>query len=240
MRSKAAIFGSAFVIGLSGAMVPGPLLTASVSYSLEQGFWAGGPQVVLGHALLEGALVVLVLAGLGPVLARPKVGAVIGVGGGAVLLWMGYGMVAWAAGGSASMSSGASGAAPPLHPVVGGFLITLANPYWSLWWATIGLKYIALSRQAGRSGVVTFFVGHELADVAWYFSIAGAAALGRTAISGAPYRWLVGACGVVLLGFGVGFLVAGGRVLLPKRKPEPSAEGEPGPAENLKPEKQGA
>ena len=221
MRSRLAIFGSAFVIGLSGAMMPGPLLSASIGYTLEQGFWAGGPLLVLGHALLEGALVLLVLAGLGPVLSRRRVGAAIGVVGGGVLLWMGYGMVAWAASGTATMAT--PGAAPPLHPVVAGVLVSLANPYWSLWWATIGLKYIALSREAGRRGVVVFYCGHQLSDLSWYGLVAGAVALGRTAISDGIYRWLIGACGAVLLVFGAWFLAAGVRALRPRRRP--SADG---------------
>ena len=52
LRSRWAIFGSAFVIGLSGAMMPGPLLSASIGYTLERGFLAGGPLLVLGHAIL--------------------------------------------------------------------------------------------------------------------------------------------------------------------------------------------
>ena len=213
MKRKSAIFASAFVIGLSGAMMPGPLLTASIGYTVERGFLAGGPLLVLGHALLELALVILVLAGLGPLLSRPRVGAVIGVVGGAVLLWMGYGMLASAAGGL-RLSAGHTGAVPLANPVLAGALISLANPYWSLWWATIGLKYISLSRETGRAGVAAFYCGHQLSDVGWYFLVAGGFALGREAIPDLAYRWIVGACGAALLGFGVYFLIAAARLLL--------------------------
>ncbi len=71
MKNRWAIFASALVIGLSGAMMPGPLLTASIGYTVERGFLAGGPLLVLGHAILELALVALVLAGIGPFLSRP-------------------------------------------------------------------------------------------------------------------------------------------------------------------------
>jgi len=212
VRRKSAIFASAFVIGLSGAMMPGPLLTASIGYAMERGFVAGGPLLVLGHAALELALVVLVLAGLGPLLSRPKVGAVIGVVGGAVLLWMGTGMVASAAGGL-RFTAERGGTLLLANPVVAGVLVSLANPYWSLWWATIGLKYIALSREGGRAGVVSFYCGHQLSDVAWYFFVAGAVALGRRAISDAAYRWIIGGCGVVLVGFGVYFAATAVRAL---------------------------
>jgi len=217
VKTRWVIFGSAFVIGLSGAMMPGPLLSASIGYTLERGFLAGGPLLVLGHALLELALVVLVLAGLGPLLSRRKIGAAIGIVGGGVLLWMGYGMVSWAASGGARVPLGEHSQLLWSSPVVAGVLVSLANPYWTLWWATIGLKYLSLSRQTGRAGVVSFYCGHQLADVGWYFFVAGAVALGRRAIPDVAYRWVLGACGVTLLGFGVYFIAAAIRSLLTSR-----------------------
>ena len=222
MKSKWAIFASAFVIGLSGAMMPGPLLTASIGYTLERGFLAGGPLLVLGHAILELTLVVLVLAGLGPLLARPRVGAAIGLVGGAVLLWMGYGMAASAFHGLTLSAGGPSGALPA-SPLVAGVLISLANPYWSLWWATIGLKYIALSRESAKGGLIAFYCGHELSDVAWYFLVAAGVALVMPA---AAYRWLIGACGAVMLGFGIYFIVGAALALARARKAAP-AQAEP-------------
>ena len=210
MKSKWAIFGSAFVIGLSGAMMPGPLLSASIGYTVQDGFLSGGPLLVLGHGILEFTLVVLVLAGLGRVLANKSVGSAIGIVGGAVLLWMGYGMAAFAAGGGRLEAGGASQALPA-SPIVAGILVSLANPYWSLWWATIGLKYISLSRESGKLGVAAVGTGHILSDVAWYLFVAGAVALWRQAISQTIYRWIIGACGIMLLGFGIGFVVAGVR-----------------------------
>ncbi len=35
------IFTTAFLIGLSGALLPGPLLTVAISESARQGFWTG-------------------------------------------------------------------------------------------------------------------------------------------------------------------------------------------------------
>ncbi|MEA1895812.1 MAG: LysE family translocator, partial [Euryarchaeota archaeon] len=41
-----------FVIGLTGAIVPGPMLFATIDASLRRG-WIAGPEIVLGHALVE-------------------------------------------------------------------------------------------------------------------------------------------------------------------------------------------
>ena len=215
MQRKSLIFTSAFAIGLSGAMMPGPLLAACVGYTLDSGFWAGGPLLILGHAILEATLILLILLGLGPLLARPRVGAAIGLIGGGVLLWMGHGMLAWAASGRATLATAAHGPAPlAANPVLAGIVVSLANPYWSLWWATIGLKYLALSRHAGRAGLAAFFCGHQLSDLGWYCFVAGALALGRRAIPDTLYRWLIGICGAAMVAFGLYFLHAGIRGLL--------------------------
>ena len=57
MASLWFLFWSAFLVGFSGAMMPGPVLTATISEVMKRGFKAG-PLIVLGHALLE--IVVLV------------------------------------------------------------------------------------------------------------------------------------------------------------------------------------
>ena len=59
----AAIFVSSFIVGLSGAMMPGPLLAVTIRHASVRGFSAA-PLLVLGHAILEAALVCLLLFGL--------------------------------------------------------------------------------------------------------------------------------------------------------------------------------
>src|SRR5271169_44692 len=55
--SKALILG--FIVGLTGVMVPGPLFFATIEISLKKG-WIAGPEVVLGHMLVEFVLIVFI------------------------------------------------------------------------------------------------------------------------------------------------------------------------------------
>lgn len=57
------IFFSSFLIGFSGAMMPGPMLGVTISGSLKRG-WIAGPLVVLGHGILELMLVIAMISGL--------------------------------------------------------------------------------------------------------------------------------------------------------------------------------
>mgnify|MGYP000862952647 CR=1 FL=1 len=78
-----ALFITAFLVGLSGAMMPGPLLTVTIAESARRGFKAG-PLIVLGHAILELALIIALLAGLSFYLKKPLVTTVISIVGGAL------------------------------------------------------------------------------------------------------------------------------------------------------------
>ena len=93
MFSLLTIFVGSFVVGLSGAMAPGPVLTVTISETLKHGFKAG-PLIILGHAILETILLFLIAAGLGPFLQKPLVTTLFLFVGGAVLIWMGGHMIA--------------------------------------------------------------------------------------------------------------------------------------------------
>ncbi|WP_431061893.1 LysE family transporter [Methanobacterium sp.] len=80
---------SSFWVGLSGAVVPGPMLTVTISDSVKKGFIAG-PIIVLGHITTELALIIVILAGLGWIIGSQPAALIIGIIGGSVLLFMGY------------------------------------------------------------------------------------------------------------------------------------------------------
>ena len=199
------IFASSFVIALSGALMPGPLLTATISESSRRGFWAG-PLMIAGHAILELALVVALFLGLAPFFQMPAVFAASALAGAVILIWMAAGMLrslptlrlSWE-GGQQKMNS----------TVLNGILMSVSNPYWIIWWATIGIGYIFYAWQYGLWGVAFFFAGHISADLAWYSFIAGAIARGRHLLTDRLYRRLIGLCAVFLIGFAGYFAFAG-------------------------------
>lgn len=55
------LFTTAFLVGLSGAMMSGAMLTVTISETTRRGFWVSS-QVVLGHVVVE-LLLVACLAG---------------------------------------------------------------------------------------------------------------------------------------------------------------------------------
>ncbi len=205
MVPLATIFISSFMIALSGALMPGPLLTATISESVHRGTITG-PLLVLGHGILELALLFALLLGLAPFLTQDRVFAVIAIVGAGILVWMSAGMFRT----RPSLDlSGKAGKAERGGLIVSGVLMSLANPYWIVWWATIGLGYVLYCRQHGPWGIAFFFAGHILADLAWYTAVAAAIAKGKRFLNDRLYRWLIWSCASVLLVFAAYFFYTG-------------------------------
>ena len=185
--------------------MPGPLLTATISESSKHGFIMG-PLMITGHAVLELVLVIAFLLGLAPFFQQPVVFVAIALIGSIILFWMAFGMfrslpslrLSWE--GDQKRRS---------HPIISGILMSVANPYWIIWWATIGLGYILYSWRFGYWGIAFFFVGHILADLVWYSLIAAAVAGGRHFLTNRLYRGLIAVCAVFLIVFAGYFAYAG-------------------------------
>lgn len=194
---------TSFVIGLSGAVMPGPVLASTVSHAARQGVKAG-PLVVLGHAVLEAALLIALVLGLGPLLTRAGVAGAVGGVGALILLWLAWGMFRSVPSLTLDVQPGEVRATGPVRD---GFLLSLANPYWSLWWATVGLSLttMALETPLGWWGLGVFYLGHISSDMIWFCFVALVVAKGRRFINDTAYRWLVGCCAGFLVVFAVYF-----------------------------------
>jgi len=199
------ILVSSFVIALSGAMMPGPLMTATIGESARLGF-VTGPLLVTGHALLEAALIAALFLGLAPLMGSGAFFAFTALVGAAILLWMAVGMFRSLPG---LQLSTAQGPVMRHHPVVSGILLSLANPYWFIWWATVGTGYILYASRYGPPGVAAFFTGHILADLAWYSLLSAAVAGGRRFLSDGLYRGVIAFCASFLAVFACFFAWAG-------------------------------
>jgi len=201
LESLAGIFMSSFAVAFSGAVMPGPVLTVTISESARRGFRTG-PLIVLGHGILEIALLVLIAFGLSELISRPFFIGMVGVSGAVILFWMAVGMFR-SLGGIGPLETPAGGRSR--HPVVSGILTSISNPYWFIWWATIGMGYVLISVRFGLPGLIVFFTGHILADLAWYSLVSWLISRGKGFLSVRIYRGLIGICAAVLALFGIYF-----------------------------------
>lgn len=204
MLSLLTIFMGSFVVGLSGAMAPGPVLTVTISETLKRGFKAG-PLIVLGHAILEIALLVLIGLGLGPFFEHPTVVTIFLAVGGLVLLWMGAQMLLTNKR-ITKEALGASGTESPYGPVLAGIVLSISSPFWIIWWVTIGMGFVTQSLQYGLIGLICFYCGHILADLAWFSFVSFSVSAGRRLCPPMVYRVIFILCGIILILLGSLFI----------------------------------
>jgi threonine/homoserine/homoserine lactone efflux protein len=132
-----------FIIGLTGALAPGPTLIATIRSALHVG-WTGGPRVTLGHVIAEMVIVVLIAAGISsfPDTLHP---AIAGIGGSALILFGGmtlFGARKAAISSDISMESSSG-------PVLAGLLTRVSNPYFWIWWFSVGSALLISSLSQG-------------------------------------------------------------------------------------------
>ncbi|TWH44936.1 LysE family transporter [Sporomusa sp. KB1] len=205
------LFTTAFLVGLSGAMMPGPMLTVTISETPRRGFWVG-PQIVLGHTIVELLLVVCLAGGLTYYIQQSIVTGGIGLIGGLVLLWFGWGIYISAKNREVSLgfselgnSSERTMERQSMRPWISGIILSLTNPYWSLWWATVGVSYVVVAMSLGTIGLITFFAGHILSDLAWFSLVSFIIHTGRSFISDRLYQGVLMICAAFLILLGCWF-----------------------------------
>jgi threonine/homoserine/homoserine lactone efflux protein len=199
-KNMLSIFFGSFLVGLSGAMAPGPLMAIAISKSTKD--WKASLKLITGHVLLEALLVMLLLVGvrtIPPVLMRA-----ISLAGGIFLLYMGISQLFEAKDPSLISNTGNSRFPLPVQ----GALVSFSNPYFLLWWFSVGSAFLFRAREHLLSGVLLFYSGHILSDISWYTFLGVAGQFLHKPSWKGVYRIVLVSMSFVLIGFGVYFLLA--------------------------------
>ena len=191
----------AFTIGLTGALAPGPTLVATVNSSLKEG-WTAGPKVAAGHALVEVLVFLSIVGGLAA--AMQQYSRAVSIAGGLALIVFGI----MTARGSKNATLVASQGQVIGNAYLAGIITSAANPYFWIWWLSIGSALVLSGLQSGVIMAAVFLIGHWLADFGWYALVSIGLDRGRSILSEKSYRRILGICGGFLVCFGIYFLSA--------------------------------
>jgi len=226
------IFSLSFLVALTGAMSPGPLLTYTLVKTIKtskRGYLVG-LWVIIGHAILEMGIIILLLLGFSLFLKNTFVVRIIGVIGGLILVYLGTSIVRDVHVGSIptdflnqtpseSFDTDHNNAKEKeqnqnpdpfenkglKNPIVGGVVVSMSNPYWWIWWATIGFAFMIqfdiTIKQWPR--LIAFFLGHETGDLAWYLLVSTLAFFGTRHLNKKAYYGILLFCGIFLILFGI-------------------------------------
>lgn len=193
------------LITASGALAPGPLFFVTVSQGAKSGAKSGFI-FSIAHTAVEFTFVMLLALGLLSIASEPVIRLSVGIAGGVVLLIFGALQIR---GSFLHKSNGAeSGWKATRSLLLIGLAFTGLNPYFAIWWITIGANLILISLEfAGLAGVVLMYVCHVWVDYVWLTLLALFAKRGAKVLSFRWYRVMMAVFGAVLIYFGLSFLV---------------------------------
>jgi threonine/homoserine/homoserine lactone efflux protein len=184
------------------------MFTATMLMSGKKGF-ISGPLIVLGHGTLELLLIILLYLGFGSLLKDHIVMGSIGIIGGVALLWMSYEAFKF----SDNISVQNDKKRLNNSAFFAGIITSLSNPYWIIWWITIGLSYIVLSFSYGLKGIITFYTGHILADLVWYSVVAFSFSFMKRFITSRGFKVIAVVSGIIFMVFSIYFIWFGTKQL---------------------------
>ena len=214
------LFMTSFIVGFSGAMMPGPLLAVTIAETPRKGFWVG-PILIGGHSLAEIVVVVVLSLGLVTIAENESISRGIAIIGGAMLILMGAGMIAQLLKKDSDKTSESDTALETKNGkrtkkgkntgrlILDGIITSLSNPYWFIWWATTGSAFIVKSMKFGITGPTVFYFGHILSDLVWYSFVSFIIWKGRKFVTGIGYKVLIGSCALFLIYLGGVFIYDG-------------------------------
>jgi len=188
------------VVTASGALAPGPLFFAAVAHGAKSGA-RGGLLFSVGHSIVEFSLVMVLALGLHSLAADKTVKIVIGLVGGAALLVFGVLQIREHL--ASKFNQPGRGWIPSKHPLLVGSLFTGLNPYFLIWWLTIGAKLIFDSLAfAYLAGVLLMYVAHVWMDYAWLTAVAYLSKKGTNIVGSKGYRLIMIVFALVLIYLG--------------------------------------
>lgn len=195
-------FGIAVVIiSASGVMSPGPLFLATVTNGIKQGARAG-LKIALGHTLIELPLVVLIGFGVLSLGVVPQIRILIGILG-ALSLFGFAGLQI-----RSLLKDGSVQSKSKYGSFLTGVLLTGLNPFFLIWWFTIGFKLISDALLLWSiSGILIMFGLHIWMDYAWLVFVSFLSSRGQVFLSNKRYKMCMIGINFILIYFGISFIL---------------------------------
>ena len=192
---------SVVVISFSGVMMPGPMFAVTLTKSYRS-MWAG-TQISIGHAVIEVPLILLIYFGFARFFQNISVQLVLSILGGGMIIWLGINMF------RARAEVVQRGKDLPYNAFIAGIITSGLNPFFLVWWATIGSMLVMRFLGFGTTGLIVFIVVHWLCDLVWLSLLSNIVYRTHSFWGRKFQEWLFIACSLLLIGFGGWFLVSG-------------------------------
>jgi threonine/homoserine/homoserine lactone efflux protein len=194
-------------ISCSGAMQPGPVTATAIAMGTRNRY--AGTLLAIGHGIIEFPLMVVIILGMGKYFEMRTSKITIGLAGGIFLLLMAIQSLL-------SVKAKADNQPKVLKdkPITAGIILTAGNPYFLIWWATVGLALATQAKQWGIWAFAIFAVTHWSVDLVWlqiltWFSNKGSVLMGPKGM-----KIVLMICSGALFFFGLFFIYNAVKILL--------------------------
>ena len=190
------------VVSASGVMAPGPLFAANISYGLRDGV-KSGIKMAIGHTIVEFPLVILLGIGVFSLEIFPEFRILISIFGAITLFAFAFMQIKTVLQKKEDIVSNLK-----QDPLVTGIVLSALNPFFIIWWLTIGFKLISDAMLIWAfTGILIVFVMHIWMDFVWLGGISFLASKSSQIISNRNYKALMIVLSLMLVYFGITFLV---------------------------------
>jgi len=191
------------LISTSGVLSPGPLFFANLIYGSKYGYKAG-LKCSYGHTIVELPLILLLAFGVLSLEAFPAFKPAISIVGGITLIAFSIIQILFA------IKKKQNTMQTRYSPLLIGIIFSALNPFFIIWWLTIGMKMItdALTL-ASMVGLAFMFMTHIWMDYAWLTTIAHLANKGVKVIDSKYYSILLLGLSAALIYLGSNFIIEG-------------------------------
>jgi threonine/homoserine/homoserine lactone efflux protein len=199
------------LVSTSGVLSPGPLFFINLLYGSRYGSFVG-LKIASGHAIVEFPLVIVLSYGLYTFSSLDVSDAVfkyIGTIGGIFILIFSILQIISILRDKKSNTTESKGITNTKfnirNPILAGFLFTILNPFFIVWWFTIGSKMISdsLVNFGVVEGTSLVFFSHIWMDYFWLWFTSFMINKGKSVIKEKAYRIFVFAISVILGIYGV-------------------------------------
>ena len=188
-------------LSVSGVMSPGPVFTANVAYGVKGG-WRSGVRMAYGHTIVELPMLILLVICAISITTFPQFREYISTLG-AISLFAFAGLQL-----KGIFTKSSQYYSSKHGPLFAGILLSALNPFFLIWWFTIGFKLItdALILYS-FVGIAIMFAFHIWMDYAWLGGVGFLSSKGKKILSAKNYRVFIVTISGVLVYFGVSFLL---------------------------------
>ncbi len=199
--------GSVFIISFTGAMQPGPVTATAITMGSRRK-WAG-VLLAIGHGIVEFPLMILMMIGLGIIFKSDIAQIIIGFVGGVVLMVMAIQAFNNSRTSTYTQSTNCSD-----KPILTGIVLSVSNPYFFIWWSTVGLALATEAKGFGIWAFAIFAVVHWTVDLIWVTALSWTSFHGSVLLGPKALRIALIICAAALLVFGLFFIYNAASILL--------------------------